>query len=57
MTDLLEAFARLPYDLQHVKLWIVGEGPLKRKLQLKAIETGDARNASASWARAPTCPP
>jgi glycosyltransferase involved in cell wall biosynthesis len=40
MMDLLEAFARLPYDLQHVKLWIVGTGPLERKLQRKVIETG-----------------
>jgi glycosyltransferase involved in cell wall biosynthesis len=40
MMDLLEAFARLPYDLQHVKLWIVGEGPLERKLRRKASESG-----------------
>ena len=40
MMDLIQAFGRLPYDLQHVKLWIVGEGPLERKLQRKVIETG-----------------
>ena len=38
MADLLEAFARLPCDLQQVKLWIVGDGPLERKLQRKAAE-------------------
>ncbi len=38
MADLIEAVARLPRDLQQVKLWIVGEGPLERKLQLKAAE-------------------
>ena len=40
MMDLVEAFARLPGDLQQVKLWIVGEGPLERKLQRKATELG-----------------
>jgi glycosyltransferase involved in cell wall biosynthesis len=40
MMDLLEAFALLPRDLEHVKLWIAGEGPLERKLQRKVSETG-----------------
>ena len=40
MEDLIEAFARLPLEFQDVKLWIVGEGPLERKLQRKAVETG-----------------
>jgi glycosyltransferase involved in cell wall biosynthesis len=40
MMDLLAAFALLPNDLQHAKLWIVGDGPLKPELQRQATETG-----------------
>ena len=40
MMDLLAAFALLPSDLQDAKLWIVGDGPLKRELQRQAAETG-----------------
>ena len=39
MMDLVEAFAQLPHDMQHTRLWIAGEGPLKSKLQRKVIET------------------
>ncbi len=38
MAYLLDAFARLPRDLQQVKLWIVGDGPWSASCSCKAAE-------------------